>query len=254
MTINLELQLRERWYRVDVAAAVDLALPLEHEQSAPAFFGADAARADVFVSSDFVGDTRSGGSCNVRSWRITPHCNGTHTESVGHIVDDSVPIGPRLPSQPIPATLVSVAANSHKEIDAAAVAPFVAAALPALVLRTQSHDLRNDDYAVLTDAAMAAIADSAVEHLLIDTPSLDRSNDVHLRNHRRYWGLAENERRVAEVRHPTRTVTEFIHVPRYAADGDYLLCIGCANWLSDAAPSRPVLYPLEERVDASQSA
>ena len=40
----------------------------------------------------FIGDTRMGGPCNFETYSITPHCNGTHTECVGHITNERVSI------------------------------------------------------------------------------------------------------------------------------------------------------------------
>src|SRR5262249_32950142 len=66
------------------------------------------ARAEPMSAGNFVGDTRRGGSCNVSIITMNPHCNGTHTESVGHIVNENVPIQEALPGRPIPACLVTV--------------------------------------------------------------------------------------------------------------------------------------------------
>jgi hypothetical protein len=41
-----------------------------------------------------------------------------------------------------------------------------------------------------------------------------------------------------------RTVTELIYAPDPIPDGHYLLNLQVAPLLADAAPSRPVLYPV----------
>ncbi len=41
-------------------------------------------------AGEFLGDTRSGGSCNAEVLTLTPHCNGTHTECIGHITDERI--------------------------------------------------------------------------------------------------------------------------------------------------------------------
>ena len=43
-----------------------------------------------------------------------------------------------------------------------------------------------------------------------------------------------------------RTVTEMIYVPDRIADGRYVLNLQLPAFQSDAAPSRPIIYPLEE--------
>ena len=48
-------------------------------------------------AGSFVGDTRAGGSCNCEILTLAPHCNGTHTECVGHVTDDRVAVSERVP-------------------------------------------------------------------------------------------------------------------------------------------------------------
>ena len=43
-----------------------------------------------------------------------------------------------------------------------------------------------------------------------------------------------------------QTVTELIFVPDAIADGRYFLSIHIPHFLSDAAPSRPILYRIDE--------
>ena len=59
----------------------------------------DAPRAGVGAAraGGFTGDTRAGGSCNCEVLTLAPHCNGTHTECVGHLTDDRVAVSERLP-------------------------------------------------------------------------------------------------------------------------------------------------------------
>jgi hypothetical protein len=77
-----------------------------------------------------------------------------------------------------------------------------------------------------------------VKHLLLDLPSVDREEDGGvLAAHHAFWdhpGTLDLE----------RTITELIHVPPTAKDGDYLLELQLPRIMNDAAPSRPVLYAL----------
>jgi len=45
--------------------------------------------------------------------------------------------------------------------------------------------------------------------------------------------------------HSMRTVTEMIYVPDDLPDGRYVLDLQIAPFVSDAAPSRPILFPIE---------
>jgi hypothetical protein len=52
--------------------------------------------------------------------------------------------------------------------------------------------------------------------------------------------------RVADAKRPRATITELIYVPAEVNDGLYLLNLQVAPFVADAAPSRPVLYPLRQ--------
>ncbi|TAE48491.1 MAG: cyclase family protein, partial [Bacteroidetes bacterium] len=43
------------------------------------------------------------------------------------------------------------------------------------------------------------------------------------------------------------TITEFVYVPDFVADGRYLLEIQVAAFMSDASPSRPRLFRLNAK-------
>jgi hypothetical protein len=91
---------------------------------------------------------------------------------------------------------------------------------------------------------MRAIVAAGIEHLLVDTPSIDRTHDGgRLTTHRIFWGMAEDNRPAATRRRAT--VTEMIFVPAAVADGLYALALHLPPFVTDAAPSRPLLYPLE---------
>jgi arylformamidase len=95
--------------------------------------------------------------------------------------------------------------------------------------------------------AMALVAALGVEHLLVDLPSVDRLMDEgRLAGHRVFWGLPAGCVDPARATRPGATITEMIFVPDHVPDGLYALSLQIAAWASDAAPSRPVLYPVEE--------
>jgi hypothetical protein len=49
-----------------------------------------------------------------------------------------------------------------------------------------------------------------------------------------------------------KTITEMIYVRDEVADGLYLLNLQIAPFVSDAAPSRPLLYPLIKALKADK--
>ncbi|HEY6565358.1 MAG TPA: hypothetical protein VIY86_12725, partial [Pirellulaceae bacterium] len=66
-----------------------------------------------------------------------------------------------------------------------------------------------------------------------------------LTNHHRFFGIPERTHVIAPQTRAHRTITEFIYVPDSVADGTYALALHVPDWILDAAPSRPILYPLE---------
>ena len=91
---------------------------------------------------------------------------------------------------------------------------------------------------------MQWIVERGVVSLVVDTPSLDRADDGgHLAAHRVYWGLPAGARSVHEASRPQALVTEMAFVDDTIGDGDYWLALQFPAFASDAAPSRPVLYP-----------
>ncbi len=84
-----------------------------------------------------------------------------------------------------------------------------------------------------------------IHHVVVDTPSLDRLDDGGaLSAHRAFFGLELGQTRL-QGHKPRRTITELSLIPDAVADGPALLLLEVAPFESDAAPSRPVLFPLE---------
>ncbi len=254
--MRIAFEIGGRQYAADLSRGVSLAIPVNFDGPQPSFFGAAKATSEPVKSGDFVGDTRKGGSCNVRSYRMVPHCNGTHTECVGHIVDEGVGVADKLPGTPIPATLISVK-PAGDVIDATAIhAALLRHSLigfhRALILRTLPNGgdklIRRYEGAIpapyLSTEAVELLVKAGVEHLLTDIPSLDPAEDGgKMAAHRVFWGLAKGHA-LADARRPDATLTELIYVPDSLADGYYLLDLQVPAFMTDAAPSRPILYPV----------
>ena len=87
--------------------------------------------------------------------------------------------------------------------------------------------------------------DSGVQHLVLDVPSADRAqDDGRLTAHRVFFGLPPGARRASESSRPRATITELAFIAPTIRDGWYLLDLQIPPFLSDAAPSRPLLYPV----------
>jgi hypothetical protein len=86
-----------------------------------------------------------------------------------------------------------------------------------------------------------------VVSLVVDLPSLDRAADGGaLAAHRLFWGLPAGATDARQATRARALVTELALVPDAAADGLYLLDLQVPAFAADAAPSRPVLFPVAE--------
>ena len=242
-----------RKLRIDFAAGRSLAIPANPDGPQPAFFSNSPMRAEPLRTDQFVGDVRQGGSCNAEILHWAPHCHGTHTECIGHVLEERITVPSAIDSTPVLASLVSLAGADGKltrealeeklgpEFDDSA----------ALIVRTlpnpptkQWRDYSAEPvYPVLTREAMAWLSQWPLRHLLLDTPSLDAADNTALENHRSWWGLNGSASNSAYAPQK-RSITEMIYVADDIADGEYWLHLGLSPLVSDAAPSQPIIYPV----------
>lgn len=247
----------------------DLSIPLRFDGQQPNAFGAPPAHASALHAGDFVGDVSSGGSCNCAQYQIVPHCNGTHTECVGHVTRQRVSIrdvynGRLQRALVISVSLTPAVATSESSDPApqhedrlvtaealkAAWLPWSATRATALVVRTLPNDTTkltrvyaDPPPAYLTRQAVELLVARGIDHLLVDLPSLDRMQDAgKLTGHRIFWGLPPGSTDITAAQRGHATVTELIFVPADVDDGRYLLDLQVAPFAADAAPSRPLLY------------
>ena len=123
--------------------------------------------------------------------------------------------------------------------------------LKALIIRTlpnlekkKKRDYMNNAPAFLSIEAMQYIVGLGVEHLLVDIPSVDRLFDEgHLSSHNIFW---ETKNKEFSLTTKHKTITEMIFVPEDVKDGTYLLNLQIPAFVSDAAPSRPILYRIND--------
>lgn len=231
----------------------DISIPLAFDAPQPTFFGAPPAAGSIVAAGSFVGDVRRGGSCNCSTHTLTPHCNGTHTECIGHVTAERLNVRELSAEHFSPALLVTVASAPLITRDAlmTAVGSYRLSHYRALVVRTlpnpRSKLERNYDRAPAPyfDAdAMRWIVSNGIAALVVDLPSLDRSDDAELTTHRIFWGLPPGATSAEQATRPTATVTELAFIDDSIADGPYLLNLQVAPFVADAAPSRPILLPL----------
>lgn len=268
----LRVEINNRTYKIDWENPLDIAIPLVFNGAQPNAYDVEPATAKACEAGEIVGDTRRGGSCNFEQIKLIPHCNGTHTESVGHITDERISVHECLQDAFIPAQIVSVkpekAAESNETyaIDLAETDEIITEKilryalenvdenwLDALIIRTLPNNETKKSQTYLetippffTTEAMRFIVGKNIKHLLVDLPSIDRLFDEgKLSNHRIFWNVAPENRELNDASFINRTITELIFVADEIADGAYLLNLQIAAFQTDAAPSRPKIFKLD---------
>lgn len=254
------IQLNGREFVIDLGKPIDISIPLRFNGPQPNAYGVEAARSKPVEAGELVGDTRQGGSVNFEQYTFIPHCNGTHTECVGHITHERISVKDCLRDVLIPAVLVSVEPDRMGEVRSSSFSlspdpeeQAKACTLSALIVRTLPNDgsklgRKYGEYIppYFSAEAMEHIVACGFSHLLVDMPSIDRIfDDGKLVNHRLFWNVEPGSVEVNAETRLNSTITELIYVPNEIEDGEYLLSIQIAPFASDASPSRPVLFKKE---------
>ena len=242
MKMNLVFEHRDQSYHGCLAEARSIAIDLDFEGQQPNLFAAPQAACSPLISGEFIGRTSKGGSCNVDVIQLVPHCNGTHTETVAHIVDDPIAIGQCVMKPVMLAALITVTpraggqctdnyrpeiGNSDLVIVAAdivdASTAFSELRPDALIVRTlpNTTEKRTRCYTeqiqppFFSVEAIAAINRLGIQHLLVDFPSVDRMRDEGLlTNHHLFWKVEEGTHRLAaDSEHALRQLPRWYSCP-----------------------------------------
>jgi arylformamidase len=257
---------------IDLSRPIHIGLALDFATAQPRHFGAPAASTRPFAVPGFSGSVAQGASCNCNVLTLTPHCNGTHTECVGHLTTEPLDAYRVTPAGLVPALLTSIEpVAAARSLESTAPSPESGdllitrraleeswpSVLPfeprALVVRTLPNDAdkvrrdyTNSTPPYLSSEAAQLLVDHGIEHLVVDLPSIDRAHDEgYLTTHRIFFGLPRGSRSLHDALRPRSTVTEFAFIPNNIPDGPYLLQIQVPAIGGDAVPSRPLLFMLE---------
>jgi kynurenine formamidase len=252
--------------RLELAAPVSLGRLLRFDGNDPRHFGAPAPRRLPLVLPGFAGEVRRGASCNCAALELVPHCHGTHTESVAHLVaepGDACEVAPR---GLLPALLLRVspvdAAQSGEDSDPppqpgdrlvtrAALRAAWPSRLPfaprALVLGTGSDaDAGTAEAPFLSRQCATELVARGIEHLVVDLPSIDRGHDQgRLCAHRIFFGLPPGSTSLAAATRAGCTITEFAAIPHELDPGSCALQLALPRIAGDAVPSQPLLFRLQ---------
>lgn len=272
--MKIKLTIDGKDFGADLTEANSIAITLLPNGDQPSHFGAPACESKTLEGDGFVGDTKRGGSCNVNQLTIIPHCNGTHTESIAHIVDELIPVYSSIENTLFPSVLISVEPISASDVNDAYIPGFDAdnkvitreqlehalqrypeSQLTGLVIRTlpNSSDKRSSVYAAdnypvyLTNDAMKYIVERKVKHLLVDFPSVDKMyDDGKLSNHRIFWNVELDRTNTTSQSELNKTISEMVYVEDSIEDGLYLCNLQLPKIETDAVPSNPELIKLSE--------
>ena len=272
----MQLLWADRTWSVDFDTVWDCSTAIGPGGAESRAFGLPPSEAVAFEVEGFVGDTRRGGSVNCATFTVSPHGNGTHTECVGHIVDQRIAIADTLRAPMTPGVLVTVDLTAlgdcgetydapHDAADTVLTAAALRAAIARLPLSTDAlaqavlavrtrtpYDKRGRDWSgtnppFLTREATELVVALGVRHLVLDVPSIDREQDAGLlANHHRFWQVPLGTRDVALAGRSEATLTEMMVAPPEMADGMYLFSLQVPPLRLDAAPSRVLASALSQ--------
>ena len=233
--MKILFEIRNKTYGINANEPLNISIPLNFNGAQPNAYGVEKATSKACEAGELVGDTRRGGSCNFEQYKFIPHCNGTHTEAIGHITHERISVHESLKDAFIPARLVSVKPENAGEtnetypvklnetdtlITKKSLETVLQNAdenfLEGLIVRT----LPNDESKLTREyletippffslEAMRFIREKNVRHLVCDLPSIDRIFDEgKLANHRAFWNVEPGKFETNENSFLENTITE----------------------------------------------
>ncbi len=239
-------------YQFDLSLPLPVGLIYQTDAAATSAWYCPPTVISPATIGDWVGSTAMGASVNFNNITFNPHGNGTHTESIKHILTDA----PDLPviytqfhhlAQLITINPI-VLPNGDKVISKNQLAECYDNDFPstALLIRTTPNEdwyKKNKNYShsnppyMLANAMQWVVAQN-IQHFLIDLPSVDREEDGgELAAHKIFWDYPTLNRKHC-------TITELFYAHDKIKDGNYLLNLQIAAFMNDACPAFPVLYLL----------
>lgn len=249
----LQFKIENRSFEIDTDVYFKISIPLHFNADQPNAYNVPKAKADS------LGNTNNGDGCNYDAVSLIPHCNGTHTECIGHITNKDFTINQQLKDSFIPATLITVESLLDGDdfiVSRAmlenALANCDQGFMDALIIRTSPNEaaklMRNYSHypaPYVSSEAMEFIVSLGINHLLVDFPSVDKAEDKGVLDaHHVFWNMTDHV--AGEDAELNKTITEMVFVSDSVVDGIYLLNLQVAPFELDAAPSRPILFELKK--------
>ncbi len=258
--MELTLTQNDKSYQVDLNSGVCLAIPYHYNGAQPNFYNVPKGTAEPFKQDDYVGRVTDHVGCNVMVVQQNIHCTGTHTECAGHISNEPISIHDILNHVYFIADLISVVPvqffstqekyhlpikDNEPVITREMVQGKISENSIGLVVRTMPNSRRKIEkkYNSLntpffTTEAIEYICETGIKHLVVDIPTIDRTDDGgRLGNHHIFF----------ETEPPyEKTITEMAFIDNGVPDGRYCMTIEIPPMMLDAAPSRPFIFDIKE--------
>lgn len=239
-------------YSSDLKKGKDISIPLISDATGPKCFFAPNFKIEPVVAGDFIGSVAAGSPVNFKNIFINPHGNGTHTECVGHISADPYTIHECLKEFHYVGRLVTLTPDVLPNGDQIITEQLLIGLLEGnvgtevIIIRTLPNEETKTtvDYSgknppYFTTEAIQYLHKIGVHHLITDLPSIDREEDGgRLDGHKTFWGYPDH---ITDF----KTITEMVYVPNDIEDGLYFCNIQITSIMSDASPSKIVLYEME---------
>ena len=218
---------------------------------------------------------KKGASVNCNLLKACFHSSGTHTECVGHIVEEQINVldciekSSARSGTPIRSLLVtldsdyipgedSLLTEKNLRDQCAQWQHVVPGYFDALIVRGlvgwkkargNIHDFTGTNPPYFESSAITFMTEELqIQHLVVDLPSIDREeSSKDMPNHSLFFGIKPG---IKSIRSPSdslrlhSTITELAYLPYEVKDGPYLLLLQVASINMDAAPSSPVLFPV----------
>jgi len=236
-------------YSADLQNGTDLSIAVKEGDTVNAYY-AHPVSMEPYVAGDWIGSVEKGGPVNYRDIFFSPHGHGTHTECYGHIDPTIQSVNTHFKAFHMVAQVITVkpfrVENGDYVITKELLEKQQLRSTEGVIIRTLPNDdsKMNRKYSghnppYIEVHAIEFLVSKGCKHLILDVPSVDREEDGgKLLGHRAFWNYPGNPRKNC-------TITELAFIPDSVADGLYLLNLQVAPFENDAAPSRPLIFPLK---------
>lgn len=236
-------------YKADLDRGIDLSSILGKPGMELKAWGADDVNISPVQRDGWTGSVSQGSPVNFYNIRFNPHGNGSHTETVGHITPEKQSVNTHFKRHHLMAYLLRLTPKQIHGDEVITLEDLRKQNIPweeldALIVKTgeygPGHDFSNTNAPYFEAELLAYVRDFGIKHFLVDLPSVDREEDGgKLLAHHAFWNYPDNPRMDA-------TISELLRIPAHTPPGMYLLNLQTAAFENDAAPCRPLIFPLEK--------